>query len=158
MQQNIIMIKPIYFGVDPTESFLAYFISGFFERYSKRKCQSAACLVFGEKETPPLLITTVCRLFTSLSLETGFKNHPLSLEEGDILLVHGTLMPRGGGGGRCRRFKKPSPKKPSFLRGHPRSSKVELFAEKGQYPGVERPTYRSSGTPTMYLLNLLRDG
>ena len=93
------MIKPIYFGVDPTESFLAYFISGFFERYSKRKCQSAACLVFGEKETPPLLITTVCRLFTSLSLETGFKNHPLSLEEGDILLVHGTLMPRGGGGG-----------------------------------------------------------
>lgn len=30
LQQIIIMIKPIYFGVDPTKYFLAYFLLGFF--------------------------------------------------------------------------------------------------------------------------------
>lgn len=99
LQQNIIMIKPIFLVLTQPSLFSIFYIRVFFARYSKRKCQLATCLVFGEKETPPLLITTVCRLFTSSSLETGFKNHPLSLEEGDILLVHGTLSPWGGGGG-----------------------------------------------------------
>jgi len=99
LQQNIIMIKPICFGVDPNESFFRILGVLVVLRYiSKRKYQLAACLVLGERETP-------------------------------------------------------------FLRGPRAARRSSCLQRRDSIQGwMERPTARLSGTPTMYLPNLLCDG